>query len=64
MSRIRRAVILPLVLVVLLVMGVFTAAFSFRVHADLSSAQAVESRLQTRLAAQAGIEKVKLLLRT
>jgi type II secretory pathway component PulK len=64
MRRMRRAVILPLVLVVLLVMGVFTAAFSFRVHADLSSAQAVESRLQTRLAAQAGIEKIKLMLRT
>jgi type II secretory pathway component PulK len=64
MKRARRAVILPLVLVVLLVIGVYTAAFSFRVHADLASTQAVAYRLQTRLVAQAGIEKVKLMLRT
>jgi type II secretory pathway component PulK len=64
MKRARRAVILPLVLVVLLVIGVYTAAFSFRVHADLACTQAVAYRLQTRLVAQAGLEKVKLMLRT
>lgn len=56
-------VILPVVLLVILLVGLLGAMFSFRVHADYSSTQAIAYRYQTRLAAQAGIERVKLLLR-
>ncbi|MFH1834057.1 MAG: hypothetical protein ABH877_03445, partial [bacterium] len=59
----RRAVILPVVLMVLLLLGLLCAIFAFRVNADLSSTHAVAYRLQTRLAAEAGVERVKLLLR-
>ncbi|MGD2107804.1 MAG: type II secretion system protein GspK [Phycisphaerae bacterium] len=59
----RRAVILPVVLMVLLLLGLLCAIFAFRVNADLSSTRAISFRLQTRLAAEAGIERVKLLLR-
>ncbi len=63
MTTIRRGVILPVVLLVLLLLGLLGAMFSFRVNADLASTQAVAYRLQTRLAAEAGIDRVKLLLR-
>ncbi|UCC29723.1 MAG: general secretion pathway protein GspK [Phycisphaerales bacterium] len=62
MTTSRRAVILPVVLMILLLLGLLVAMFSFRVNADLASTQAVAYRLQTRLAAEAGIERVKLLL--
>jgi len=58
-----RGVILPVVLFILLLVGLLGAMFSFRVHADYSSTQAIAFRYQTRLAAEAGIERVKLLLR-
>lgn len=60
---VRRGVILPVVLMVLLLIGLLAAMFSFRVNADLSSTQVIAYRLQTRLAAEAGIDRVKLLLR-
>ncbi len=60
----RRAVILPVVLFVLLLLGLFGAMFSFRIHADVSQVQAISNRLQTRLASEAGIEAAKMLLRT
>lgn len=63
MNRYRRAVILPVVLLVLTLLGVVGAIFAFRVNADLASTQVVADRLQTRLAAEAGIERIKLLLR-
>ncbi len=59
----RRGVILPAVLFILLLLGLLGARFAFRVNADLASMQAVAYRLQTRLAAEAGIEMVKGLLR-
>ena len=59
----RRAVILPVVLLILLLLGLLVAMFSFRVHADVAATKAIAQRLQTRLAAEAGIERVKLLLR-
>jgi len=58
------AFILPAVLFILIMLGVLIATFSFRVHANVSSAQAEVDRLQTRLAAEAGVETVKLMLRT
>ncbi|MGB2988226.1 MAG: hypothetical protein WBE26_20345 [Phycisphaerae bacterium] len=63
MSQVRRGVILPVVLFVLLLLGLLVAMFSFRVNADLASTRAIAYRLQTRLAAEAGVERVKLLLR-
>ena len=59
-----RGVILPVVLFVLVLIGLLAAMFAFRVHADLAATQAMAFRLQTRLAAEAGVERVKLLLRT
>jgi type II secretory pathway component PulK len=60
----RRGVILPVMLMILILLGVLAAGFAFQVHADNSSMNAVSLRFQTRLAAEAGIEKVLLMLRT
>lgn len=59
----RPAVILPTVLFVLLLLGLLVAMYSFRVNADLASMQAVAYRAQARLAAEAGVDYVKLGLR-
>lgn len=59
----RRAVILPVVLFILLLVGLLSAMFAFRVNADLAAMRAVEMRFNTRLAAEAGIERAKVLLR-
>jgi len=64
MNPTRRAVILPVVLLILILLGLLTAMFSFRINADLSSTQVLATQLQTRLAAEAGVERVKLLLRS
>lgn len=63
MLAVRRGLILPVVLFVLLLLGLFAAQFAFRVNADLASTRAVHYRMQTRLAAEAGVEVVKLVLR-
>ena len=60
----RRAVILPVVLLILVLLGLLVAMFSFRVSADVASTQAIAFRTQTRLAAEAGVDRVKMLLRT
>lgn len=60
----RRAVILPVVLMILLLLGLLAATFALRVHADRSAMNAVSQRLHARLAAEAGIERALLLLRT
>ena len=62
MTTARRGVILPVVLLMLLLLGLMVAGFAFRINADLATTRAMEYRLQTRLAAEAGIEKVKLML--
>jgi len=64
MDGTRRGVILPVVLFVLVLLGLLVAMFSFRVNADLAATQAVAYRQQARLAAEAGVDAVKLLLRT
>lgn len=58
----RPALVLPMVLLVLVILGVLAASFAFHTNARVSANRAVRSRLQTRLAAEAGLEKVKLLL--
>ena len=60
----RRGMILPVMLLILILLGLLAAGFAFQVHADHSAMNAVSQRLQTRLAAEAGIEKVLLMLRT
>lgn len=60
----RRGIILPITLLILMLLGVLAASSSFYVYADLSSTQSMAHRLQTRLAAEAGLQKVMLLLRT
>lgn len=64
MKSTRRAVIMPVVLMVLMLIGLLGAMFAFRINADEAASQAVAFRMQTRLAAEAGIDRVKLLLRT
>lgn len=59
----RRGVILPAVLFILVLVALMSAMFAFRVNADLASQQAIAYRFQTRLAAEAGIERVRMLLR-
>ncbi len=59
-----RAVILPTVMFVLLLLGLFGAMFAFRINADVAATHAVAARMQTRLAAEAGLERVKLLLQS
>lgn len=59
----RRAVILPVVLFILLMLGLLIGTFAFKVNADVASVRAAQYQLRTRLAAEAGVEKVKLMLR-
>lgn len=59
----RRGVILPTVLVVLLLLGVLGAMFSFRVNADLAATRAMATKVQCRLAAEAGLDVVIQMLR-
>jgi len=60
----RPGVILPAVLFILVLVGLLGAMFAFRVNADLAATQARACQVQCRLAAEAGVERVKLLLRT
>jgi DNA uptake protein ComE-like DNA-binding protein len=62
MTPIRPALVLPVVLMIILLLGLLVAVFAFRVNADLASTQAIAFRLQTRLAAEAGVDRVRLLL--
>ncbi len=59
MNNRRDAAILPVVLAVILLLGLMAGMLAFRVNADLTSMQAVSQRIQTRLAAEAGIDYVK-----
>lgn len=62
-QSVRRGMILPLMLLVLVLLGMMAASGSFFVHADMSATRSSARRLQTRMAAEAGLEKVKLFLR-
>jgi type II secretory pathway component PulK len=55
--------VLPIVLMVLILLGLLVAGFAFDMHANVASTQAVAHRVQTRMAAEAGIQRVMLLLR-
>lgn len=60
--RRRRGIVLPMVLLVLVLVAVMATSFAFHTGARLAGTRAVQTRLQTRLAAEAGLEKAKLLL--
>jgi len=60
----RRGMILPVVLLMLILLGLLAASSAFYVHADLSSTFSWGQRFQARLAAEAGLQKVMLFLRT
>ncbi len=60
----RRGMVLPIVLLMLILLGLLAASSSFYVHADYSATQSAALRFQTRMAAEAGLEKVLLFLRT
>lgn len=59
----RRGIVLPMMLLILILLGLLAASFAFEMHADVSSTHAVAYRLQTRLAAEAGLQYVTLMLR-
>ncbi len=59
-----RGLILPVVLVVLLLLSLLSASYSFHVQADHSAGMAMSQRLQCRLAAESGVQAVRHLLRS
>lgn len=58
-----RGLILPVIMIILMLLAMLGAVFAFFTSAELGAAEARANRLQTRLAAEAGLERVKLLLR-
>ncbi len=60
----RRGLILPVILIILLLLGLLSASYVLQIQADYSAGRSVAERLQCRLAAEAGIQKVMLMLRT
>ena len=59
----RRGIILPTILLMLILIGLLAASLSFHINARLESTRTSIRGLQTRLAAESCIEKVKLILR-
>jgi len=60
----RRGLILPIMLVILLLLALLSASFAFQVQADYSAGRAMSDRLQCRMAAEAGVQRVMFLLRS
>ncbi len=61
---VRRGMLLVVVLVIIAVLGLLGASFSYWMNADLASVQAMMDRQQARIAAEAGLSRAILLLRT
>lgn len=59
----RRGFILPVMLLILALLGLLAAGFTFQVNADYAATRALVEKLQTRLAAEAGFHYVTLMLR-
>ncbi|MCG3136684.1 MAG: hypothetical protein HJJLKODD_00519 [Phycisphaerae bacterium] len=64
MQRSQRGLVLPVILVVILLLAVLVASFSFQVNAQLARANADRTKVQLRMAAEAGLHHAMLLLRT
>jgi type II secretory pathway component PulK len=58
-----RGLILPVVLVILLLLAMVGATFSLFTSAELGASEARANKFQTRLAAEAGLQRVLLMLR-
>jgi hypothetical protein len=56
--------LLVVVLVIITVLSLLGASFSYWMNADVASVQALMDRQQARLAAEAGVSRAVLLLRT
>lgn len=63
LRRGRRAMILLVVLVIVSLLAILGTTFAYRMRADLSAVTAQSNDLQAELAAEAGIERAKLVLR-
>ena len=61
---VRRGMLLVVVLVIITVLSLLGASFSYWMNADVASVQALMDRQQARLAAEAGVSRAVLLLRT
>ena len=59
----RHGFVLPVVLLVLVLLAVLGASFALEMNADVSATRGASYRLQTRAAAEAGIQRVIQLLR-
>lgn len=59
----RRGILLVVVLVIITVLGLLGASFSYWMNADLSALTSMLDRQQARLAAESGVERAILLLR-
>lgn len=62
--RWRHALVLPVVLVVLLLLALLSSSYAFHIQADYSAGLSLSQRLQCRLAAEAGVQRVCHLLRS
>jgi type II secretory pathway component PulK len=61
---VRRGLILPVMLVILLLLALLVASFSFQVQAEYSAGVGMKQRLQSRLAAEAGVHAAMVMLRS
>jgi len=62
-SRGQRGLILVVVLVMIALLSLLAASFTFMVRANLHAAMAAEERFQARLAAESGIQRAIVMLR-
>lgn len=62
--RTRRGFLLPIVLLIIAILAVLAATFGFHTRAELSAMSAVAEQYQARLVAEAGLQRVMLMLRT
>lgn len=58
-----RGLILPMMLVIIMLLALLGMAFSLMTNAELGAAEVRANRMQTRLAAEAGLQRIQLLLR-
>ena len=62
LPTVRRGMLIVVVLVIITLLALLGASFSFRMNADLASVNALREVQQARLAAESGIARAILLL--
>jgi type II secretory pathway component PulK len=60
----RRGLLLPIVLLIVSILAVLAATFGFHTRAELTAMSAVANQYQARLVAEAGLQRIMLMLRT